>query len=170
MVRPLLIRWPIDWQSGGPNPRPLLSVKETQTDIYISCFFMTGWRENGCHRSWHWGAACKVRQQDTSSSLSNASWKWYHICNTEENRTKVGNRIRRLLGKWCVILMSARLCCIKRTLFPPELPQHKPARCKQDKSPNLVLSVLTYWAETEGSTVVDKAPSYPNKPQWSSTS
>lgn len=59
----------------------------------------------------------------------------------------------------------------RRSLRATELPKNKPKRCKQDKSPNLILSVLTYWEETEESTVVDRAPSYPpDKPQRPSTS
>lgn len=55
--------------------------------------------------------------------------------------------------------MRAQLACIEQTLLSQQIsPKNPPKRCKQDKSPNLILSVLTYWAEREETTVVDKAP------------
>lgn len=62
--------------------------------------------------------------------------------------------------------MSVHLGCIEQTLLSQgnrAPPKNKPKRCKQDKSPNLILSVLTYWAEAEENTAVDGAPSYPQQ-------
>ena len=55
------------------------------------------------------------------------------------------------------LVAQNKRCSLRAT----ELPKNKPKRCKQDKSPNLILSVLTYWAETEENTAVDGASSHP---------
>lgn len=162
MVRPLLIRWPIDWRSGGPNPGPLLSVKETQTDIYISCFFMTGWGENGCHRSWLWGVACKGRCIFISEQCFMGT-----ICYTKGNRVKLqysGCSVSSMSLWWVRNLAAQNKRC---SLRATGLPKNPPRRCKQDKSPNLILSVLTYW---EWKTLLwIKHPYTTKKPQRPST-
>lgn len=66
--------------------------------------------------------------------------------------------IQWALGKQYVTSMSSHntQCSLRAT----DLLKNKPKRCKQDKSPNPIFSVLTYWAKTEENTVVDKVPSY----------